>query len=128
MHPVSGTGNHVGASLRELRQYGVAVRIGNVRGVTAANEEGRVRPGGDAFPAYDIVVLVPEYRHVKTPLSVNKRLQQKLHDALFIKMLTHDGSRLLACRDTRFCDRINGGKNLVVTADVIIHGRDVNHH
>ena len=106
MHPVSGSGNDVGASLRELRQYGVAVRVGNVRGIAAANKEGRVWPGGYGLPAHNIVVLVPEHRHVKTPLPVNKRLQQELNDAFFIKMHTHDGSRLLARRDTRFCDRI----------------------
>ena len=96
MNPVSGTGDDMGARLRELRQQGVAVGVGDIRGVTAANKEGRVLPGGHRIPADDVVVLRPEYRHVEPPLAVDKRLQQKLNYAFFIKMFAHDGCGLLA--------------------------------
>ena len=81
-----GTRNNVSASLRELRQQRVTVCISDVRGVAAANKKGRVRPGGDGFPAHNMRILIPQHRDVKAPLPVNKRFQQELDHAFFIKI------------------------------------------
>ena len=123
-----GTGNYMGARLRELCQQRVAVSISNVRRVTATNEEGRMRPGGDGLPAHDVIILVPQHRDVKTPLPLNKRLQQELHHAFFIKMLTHHGCCLLTGGNAGLRHRINCREDLIVTANVVIHWGDINHH
>jgi hypothetical protein len=37
-------------------------------------------------------VLIPQHGHVEAPLAVDKRFQQELNHAFFIKMLAHDGA------------------------------------
>ncbi|CSF19787.1 Uncharacterised protein [Shigella sonnei] len=73
-------------------------------------------------------ILIPQYRHVKAPLPVNKRFQQKLNHPFFIKMLVHYCCCLLASLCVRFTDRVDSRENLIMTAYVIVDRCDIDRH
>ena len=65
-------------------------------------------------------VLIPQRGHIEAPFAIDKRLEQELYHPFFIYMLTHDGGGLLARRDTGIGYRIDGRKDLIVTAYMVI--------